>query len=198
MTKSVAVYISDYGFGHASRVIAVIRALHFLNKKLVIHVRTSGPFKFVRKSCPYSKLYKSKNDVGVVCDSDTFLVNEDKSLKKARLWFEKKRSEYFSEEIRFLKKTKVHLVFSDIPPYPLEIASSLGVPSLAMSNFNWYWIYVNFKHAHRGQFLEALRKAYEKASLALFLPPHEGMQIFKTRIEIPLVTRQLTKSPREI
>jgi len=125
-------------------------------------------------------------------------VDEDKSLKKARLWFEKKRSEYFSKEIRFHKKTKIHVVLSDIPPYPLEIASSLAVPSIAMSNFNWYWIYINFKDTHRVHFLEALRKAYEKTSLALLLPPHEGMQIFKTRMEIPLVTRQLTKSPMEI
>jgi len=198
MTKSVAFYVSDYGYGHASRVIAVIRALHHSDKKLVIHVRTFGPFTFVRKSCPNCKVQKSKNDIGVICDSGTFLVDEDKSLKKACLWYEKNRSEYFSKEIRFLKKTKVHVVFSDIPPYPLELASSLAVPSIAMSNFNWYWIYINFKHACRCQFPEVLRKAYEKTSLALLLPLHEGMQIFKTRIEIPLVTRQLTKSPTEI
>jgi len=47
--KTISFYISDYGYGHVSRSIALIRDIVNSNKDINIIVKISGQFEFTKK-----------------------------------------------------------------------------------------------------------------------------------------------------
>lgn len=175
---TIAYYISDYGYGHASRSVAVIRSI----------LQQSGQFvKIIVCSCktlPF--LMRSLNGVGQVeyrrTSSDVGYVLQPGSIEPD---IERLRVEYnnyirlFSYfvdiEYRFLVKEKVDLVISDISPKPIAAANLAGITSVGVSNFTWYTAY---KEMLDEALLEPLYDAYSKMdyfiSLAGAGEPHWG------------------------
>lgn len=94
-----------------------------------------------------------------------------------------------------LKARHPSAVLSDIPPGPFEAAEKAGVPSIAFSNFNWYWVYQRLFPTID---LSQIRECYSKCSLCLVLPFEAGMSIFRERREIPLVSRKITSAPSSV
>ena len=45
------------------------------------------------------------------------------------------------EELSFIKRNKIRLILGDIPPLCFEIAARSSLPSVAINNFTWDWIY---------------------------------------------------------
>jgi len=87
---SICYYISDYGYGHASRSIAIIRRI--LNSsnfnKIKIYVKTYYPFNFVKHSLFHKdvKVYKSKNDIGIIFKKNNIMVDKDKTKNILDRW----------------------------------------------------------------------------------------------------------------
>lgn len=179
--------MSDHGYGHASRTIAVIRKLSRLNASVKISVKAAMPYDFLKDSLPDASVHKAKNDVGVVCDEKTLKVDVASTQEEVSRWVRAK-SDSLRKEIDFCRETGAELIVSDIPPFPFDVATRLGLPSVAMSNFNWYWVYSRLFAEE--PMLEDLMASYRQCSLALLLPFHKGMELFKRTLEIPLVVRE--------
>jgi hypothetical protein len=101
-----------------------------------------------------------------------------------------------AEDVASLRGAGVGLVVGDIPPLAFDVAAGLGVPSVAIANFTWDWIY----ETHPGfadrapHVLDAIRRAYAKATRGFELPFGAGFGVFPHVERVPLVARRPTRS----
>ncbi|MHA1300872.1 MAG: glycosyltransferase family protein, partial [Candidatus Helarchaeota archaeon] len=199
--KNIAYYITTHGYGHATRSVAIIRALQKI-PNLNITVCSAFQNEIV------GKWFQSKNinfhkveTLFGVRYKDFIQVDLDLSVnifKKAL----QKRKKFIDNELDFCKKNKIDLIISDISPFQFDIAYKLKIPSIAISNFDWYSIFeFIFKKYDLNNFresLELVKASYEKADVLLRLPFSIDMKYFKKTIDVSLVVRKLTRSREEI
>lgn len=165
--KTIAYYISDYGFGHASRSIAVIRKL-LNHPEVEIIVCHSFALSFMKESLHSNRVRyrKIKTDIGYFLEKDSIYPD------KGRLFAEYKNfvldwDIQIKHEREFLQQNKIDLVVSDISPLPFEAAESLGIPSVGISNFTWYSAYQGLiDDVELGTFQNAYQKMTYFNSLA--------------------------------
>lgn len=190
-------YISDYGYGHASRDIAIIRELVKRYKHLKIYVKTGKPYDFVKRSLGDDiTTIPCENDVGIILQKDNFLVDVQQTKKLIENWANS-WDVYIQEEIKFCKKNNIDIILSDIPPQPFVIGYELDIPTVAISNFTWYDIYYHlFGNLDE---VKKIREFYELATIALILPFSDKMaEIFRNRKRVGLVTRKVTVNRNEL
>jgi hypothetical protein len=157
--KTIAYYISDYGYGHASRSIAIIRKL-LVDPNVNIIVCHSFALGFTKESLYSNRVnYRNvKTDVGYILEKDSIYPD------KARLLVEYKNfisnwDNFIQLEREFLQDNHVHLVVSDISPLPFEAAERLDIPSVGISNFTWYTAYQDLIDDKE---LKTFKEAYQK------------------------------------
>lgn len=144
--KIIAYYISDYGYGHASRSVAVIRALCRAGSGIKIIVCHAYALPFLAQSLSEQistgqvQLRRLKNDVGYRLKLNS-LEPDPYQLRRDVRAFIDNFSRLTDEEVRFLKESRVALVISDIPPVPFKAAAIASIPSVGISNFTWYTAY---------------------------------------------------------
>lgn len=160
--KTVAYYISDYGYGHAARSIGVIREILNQDKDIKVIICASFALEFLRQSLPEDKVSfrEIKTDVGYYLNAQSIKPNIEKIDSEynifVRDWKDKVHQEYL-----FLKNNYIALVISDIAPLPFEAASIINIPSVGISNFTWYTAYEGLLSPES---LNTYKKAYEKMS----------------------------------
>ncbi len=184
-------YVSDYGYGHASRSIAVIRAYLKSLTSTTIYVRTEYPFKFMKKSLPQKNVIvsKAKNDVGVIFSNDLFEVDKTQTKNLFEGWVST-WNRFIQEEKTFCKLNKIDAILSDVPPQPLIVANELEIPSIIISNFTWFYIYNHL--FGETDVVQKLKKTYSLANIALVLPFNEKITYIKKRKTVGLVSREIS------
>jgi uncharacterized protein (TIGR00661 family) len=192
--KRICFYISDYGYGHAARDIALIRRIQQAGFAEVF-IKTNTAFEFVRQSLPGCTIKKQRNDIGPVYREDRIEVDRDSTEKALDIWVNS-WDNYIRAEKDFCKKNRIDLIISDITPQPFLVAEDLGIPGAGFSNFTWHYIFYNLLGKNSATM--CLAEAYRAGDLALVLPFHEEMGLFKARKEIPLVSRNINVSRNAI
>jgi hypothetical protein len=90
-------------------------------------------------------------------------------------------------------------VIGDIPPLAFAAAARAGVPSVALGNFTWDWIYEAYDALRGSDVLHLVGEAYSCASQVLRLPMWGGFETVTAPIqELPLVARRSRRSPNEV
>jgi L-arabinokinase len=198
LSNAIVFYVSGHGYGHASRAIEVINAVLRLRPETRIGVRTAAPrwlFDLtVKGRVTFSHL---ETDTGVV-QIDTLTVDEADSIRRAAA-FHSDLVSRAATETRVLREISAGLVVGDIPPLAFAVGHAAGVPSIAIGNFTWDWIYADYPRVRLApSLLPAIRGAYAKASMALRLPMHAGFESFGNVKDIPFIARRATKSRDEV
>jgi L-arabinokinase len=166
-----------------------------LRPELDIHVRTTAPqWLFGSWLAPHRYTYGAI-DVGVV-QRDSLAMDFRETVAACRALYDR-RAAVAEEELSFIREHRVQLVLGDIPPLAFEIAARASVPSIAITNFTWDFIYRAYSQRHP-DFLPltaAMERDYAKATLTLTLPYPCPMQMFERCEAIPWITRfsRLTK-----
>lgn len=196
--SSIVFYVSGHGFGHASRAIEVINALLGKRPDQRVIVRTAAPrwlFDLtIRGRAAFSSL---ETDTGVV-QVDSLNLDEAESIRRAWSFYQELPTRA-SAEARFLREQQASVVVGDIPPLAFSAAYEAGVPSIAIGNFTWDWIYADYPRVRLApHLLPTIRAAYAKAGLALRLPMHGGFEAFKQVQDIPFIARHATKTREEV
>lgn len=191
MGKSIVYYISDHGLGHATRSLAIIKALYKEENDLRISIRTSRNANFMKNALVNKNIliYEDKNDFGLI-EGDPLSINSIETKKAFEEWMQSWQKWLAQEHQRL--KNRVDLLISDICPQPFLLAEKLGIPSIAISNFTWLDQYKQIFESDR---LLDLEQAYNAASSALILPFNMEMAGIRTnrKKEISLVFRQPTR-----
>lgn len=194
--KTISFYISDHGYGHASRSIATIRRV-LKNMDVEVYVNCSYALSFVKKSLEsFDERVKFRdvgNDFGLIT-SDNFSIQMEETEERLESWIGS-WDEYIGREKKFSEERNVDLIISDVPPQPFEVADELGINSLLISNFTWHEIYEDL---FSGRKFSDIEDAYRKADLGLLIPFSTGCDPVKNTKEIDLVTRKPTRTKKEI
>jgi len=117
-------YISDHGFGHASRSLALIENIIQLYKEVKIFIKTG------EKQLNFCKAYLSKFN----CNSIKY---------KLKNWING-WDYYTDQQESFYKENKVDLIVSDITPQAFIVGAKFGIKTLTITNFTWYEMYKEF------------------------------------------------------
>ncbi len=191
---AIVFYISGHGFGHASRDVEIINRLATAQQEPIV-LRTSVSRDLLQRTVrvPYD-LREGICDTGIVQSNS--ITHDDPATVAAALDFYASFDDRVAAEVAALSDLDVRLVVGDIPPLAFATAAVLGVPSIAVGNFTWDWIY----ETHPGFLpdgqatLELIRDCYRRADLALELPFPGGFEIFERVGRLPLVARHARHS----
>ena len=191
---TVVFYISGHGFGHASREVEIINALGAAAPGLRILIRTAVSQSLLTRTLRVpSTVRPGACDSGIVQSSS--VAHDDAATIEQAQQFYSTFDTRVTEDTRQLRSDDVRLVVADIPPLAFEVAAQLNVPSIAIGNFTWDWIYETQPgFGAIDGLLPLIRTAYHKASCALQLPFAGGFDVFPHVEKIPLVARRPTKN----
>ena len=191
----VVFYVSGHGFGHASRDIEVINALHAATPGVRIAVRTSAPrwlFDLTLRA-PVTWL-PAECDTGVV-QIDSLRLDAPETIRRADA-FTAGLADKAASDALLLRELGVTLVIGDIPPLAFLAAHVAGLPSVALGNFTWDWIYAAYPDelAAHPALLERIRSAYACAARALRLPLGGGFDAFGRVDAVPFIARRSART----
>jgi L-arabinokinase len=195
----IVFYISGHGFGHASRSIELIRAIRARRPDARILVRTSAPrWLFAPAGAEGVDVQRLEADTGVV-QIDSLRLDEDETARQAARFFADfdRRVEIEAELIRGMRAT---IVVGDIPPLAFAAAARAGVPSVAVGNFTWDWIYSIYPafDCLAPDVVPTIRRAYAATTRALRLPLHGGFEpMAAVTHDIPFIARRSMRDPAE-
>ena len=194
MAAAIVFYISGHGLGHATRSIEVINAILARRPETRIGVRTSAPRWLFDLSVKGKVSFNAiEADTGVV-QIDALNLDEADSVRRA--WaFHGDLVTRAATETRALRELGAGLIVGDIPPLAFAAGAAAGLPSVALGNFTWDWIYADYPRVRLApSLLPTIRAAYAKASLALRLPMSGGFEAFSNVRDIPFIARHATVS----
>ena len=195
---AVVFYISGHGFGHASREIEVLHALHARRPDLTLVIRSAVSTALLDRSLlvPHVRL-PGPCDTGVLQHDS--VTHDDEGTVREAIAFQREVPARLADEVERLRPYDVRLIVGDIPPLAFEVAAHLGVPSVAIANFTWDWIYEWYPEALRQapELPEQIRRSYAKATLALRLPLSPPVPQFPHVEDVPLVARSARHTRHE-
>ena len=197
---TICYYISDYGYGHATRSIAIIRTLlekqHHQPIRLIVNCGKALPFlinSLQKEMLPeisrnhHIEFRSIFSDTGYVLQHDS-IAADIQSLRQQYNLDMSLFEERVTQEQQFLLEVQAQLVISDISPIPFVAAQCAGIESLGISNFTWYTAYQDMLEKSD---LNQLRAAYAQMdhfiSLAGCAEPQWGR---KCRIDTGFFCRQ--------
>ena len=176
--------------------LAVIEALLESSSRVHVSVKTSAPRQL------FDAWFGNRVEVvDLECDAgvaqiDSLDIDVVESIERAKA-FQKHLPSLIDAEADFLHQHRVNVVVGDIPPLAFAAAAAAGLPSIAIGNFTWDWIYEGYPHAH--DLAEDVRRNYRPVTLALRLPMWGGFAGLeaKTR-DIPFIARRSQHQPDDV
>jgi L-arabinokinase len=198
VAAAIVFYVSGHGFGHATRSIEVINAVFAKRPETRIGVRTSAPrwlFDLtVKGKVTFSTL---ECDTGVV-QIDSLNLDEADSIRRASA-FHSDLVTRAASETRMLRELGAGLIVGDIPPLAFAVGAAAGIPSIALGNFTWDWVYSEYPRVRLApSLLPTIRGAYAKASMALRLPMSAGFESLSNVKDIPFIARHASRTREEV
>ncbi|KAL4205295.1 hypothetical protein AMTRI_Chr01g113890 [Amborella trichopoda] len=195
-----AYYITGHGFGHATRVIEVVR--HLIAAGHVVHVVTGAPdFVFTTEiQSPNLFIRKVLLDCGAV-QADALTVDRLASLEKYSQTAVVPRASILATEVEWLNSIKADLVVSDVVPVACRAAADAGIRSVCVTNFSWDFIYAEYVMAagyHHRSIVWQIAEDYSHCEFLIRLPGYCPMPAFRDVIDVPLVVRRLHKDRAEV
>ncbi|KAJ4763612.1 Galactokinase [Rhynchospora pubera] len=195
-----AYYVTGHGFGHATRVVEVVR--HLVGAGHDVHVVTGAPeFVFTTEiQSPNLHIRKVLLDCGAV-QADALTVDRLASLEKYHQTAVVPRASILATEVEWLNSIKADLVVSDVVPVACRAAADAGIRSVCVTNFSWDFIYSEYVMAagyHHRYVVWQIAEDYSHCEFLLRLPGYCPMPAFRDVIDVPLVVRRLHKSRAEV
>ena len=196
---NVACFATSHGFGHATRAVAILRALAKTAPGLTVNVFSTLPDWFwtenLSPDVPYHA-HQLETDVGLVQKSP-FEHDLDQTITRLErfLSFD---DEALEDTRKTLRESKPDLILCDVSPLGLVLGKELGIPTVLVENFAWDWIYGAYlDEAPRFEpFVEQLGELFRSADLRIQTVP------ICERIEncplVPPIFRKFREPPERI
>jgi len=187
----LAAYVSGHGYGHLTRLGAVLAEVRARAPGLPIAVVGRVPEPLVRRAVPPPLTVRPVAcDAGLV-QADALEIDEAASAAACRA-FDEGWDDRVAAEAAFLRDAGARLVLADVPALPFAAAARAGVPALGLGNFTWDWIYRHLGARQPALLASAARaaEAYAAADLLLALPFAGDLSAFPRRVEVGMVARR--------
>lgn len=155
----LACFVTAHGFGHATRVCAVLEALAARLPRLEVEIFSSAP-RWIFSAPPVQVSYHGQVvDFGLV-QKDPFLADIEATAERLS------GSLPFDETVLDAACQRVadagcDAVLCDISAFGLAVADRLSVPGILMENFTWDWIYRSYRDRRLERAAEYLQGWFE-------------------------------------
>lgn len=192
-------YVSGHGFGHASRDIEVLNELGRQRPDVAVTIRTPAPRWLFDLTLTRPVDWRPReSDTGVV-QLDSLRLDAAETIRRAEE-FHARFDEEVEGEADWLGEEGATLVVGDIPPLAFAAAARAGIPSVALGNFTWDWIYEGYREhlSAEAALLPTIREAYAHAALALRLPMAGGFDMFRRVEDLPFIARRARRTPADV
>jgi L-arabinokinase len=196
---SIVFYISGHGFGHASRQIEVVNALFARRPDARIVIRSSAArWLFDRTLRGPAELQPAVCDTGAV-QRGSLDVDVEETIRQAAA-FHAQIDPRIDEEARVLDAIGAEIVIGDVPPLAFAAAARAGVPSIALSNFTWDWIYDGYAETRQQApgLVERLGELYAQATEAWRLPLAGGFETMRRVTDWPFIARHARHTSADV
>lgn len=167
-------YITNHGYGHASRNVPIIEELLQRNESLTIDIKSDiERCVFLKKNLEkYSnriKYYTDCSEVGLILKSGNMIPDTDK-MKNAILQDFLSWEDNIIREKKYMLEYSVNLVICDVLNWPIRAAKELGISSVLIGNFTWSQMYQSF---YGEEIWKPYVDNYKMADLALWYEIHD-------------------------
>jgi L-arabinokinase len=194
-TATVVFYVSGHGYGHATRSVAVIRALRSRSPRpLEIRVRSEAPHWIFTQRDTALSCSAAAIDPGVLQPNGLDLDLPGTLVAHAA--FVRGWDAAVAREADWIRGSGARLIVGDIPPLAFAAAERAQRPALAIANFSWDWIFADFAEADpRWKPLASrYREAYGRAETLFRLPLHGDLSAFREIVDVPLLVNRSSRS----
>jgi hypothetical protein len=193
----VALAVSGHGFGHAVRSAEVARAL-LLKPGVRVKIRTEAPAWLFPKQVERLPSPGWPLDIGVA-QHDGLELDVDETRRRW-LAFAREFDARTAVEASLLVEHDVAVLLGDIPPLAFAAASRAGIPSAALGNFGWDWIYAAWPDFDPviAQVQAGYRQADRLFRLPLHSPDPDAFSAFGVVEDVPLIARRAVRPRREV
>lgn len=180
----IYVAITNHGFGHATRMAAVLAEIRRHCPEVLLILTTTAPRWLLESYLPGDFIQRPRGlDVGII-QSDGITMDKSATLDKLRE-IQAKQAQMIAGEVSFLHLNKVNLVLADIPPLAATIAHHAGVPCWMISNFGWDFIYRPWG-GEFGEIADWIGTCFGHCDRLFRLPFHEPMSAFNPITDVGL------------
>jgi len=193
---TVVLAVSGHGFGHAVRCAEVARALLGFGARVLL--RSEAP---VWLFPPGVEVIPSPGwplDIGVA-QQDGLEFDIDATRRRWRD-FAASFATHAQAEADTLRALGADVLLGDIPPLAFAAAKHAGIPSVALANFGWDWIYAGWPGFESA--IACVQRGYSQADRLLRLPLHspaaDAFPAFATIEDVPLIGRQACCPPERV
>ncbi|MBD2104791.1 glycosyl transferase [Leptolyngbya sp. FACHB-261] len=176
--------ITSHGFGHATRTAAVLAEVQRQCPDVLLVLTTSAPRWLLEAYLPGHFILRPRDFEPGVVQADSLTMDQPATLEKLKA-FQARQQSFIAAEVDFIQRNRIQLLLMDMPPSAVAIAQAAGVPSWAVSNFGWDFVYQEWG----GEFAEianSIRETYQHCDRLFRLPFHEPMSVFPVIEDIGL------------
>lgn len=177
--------INSYGLGHWTRSKALITEIEKINSQAEIIIATNIAFDFVTADLLKKHNFVTwKNEFGIYASS--FEKIESKTLISINNYLSKYEL-IVNNFIEILTEYKIDAIITDVEASVIEAGNRINIPSLAISNFTWYEIFMdlNIKLSK----LDLIKDSYEKSNFFYELPFSTEKELTLKKKKVGLLTR---------
>ena len=202
----IVFYVSGHGFGHTSRSIEVIHAVLRARPDAHVVVKTSAPLRLFTRTLRLRsgqalegrcELIEFECDAGMA-QIDSLNIDVEASLQHA-ITFQQKLPALAASEAAYLGESGAHVVVGDIPPLAFAAAHEAHLPSIAIGNFTWDWIYHAYDDPRAQDLARDIRSVYQHATTVLRLPMAGGFESLESSVrDIPFIARHSQRTQDEV
>lgn len=195
----IAIYISNHGFGHATRMVALSE--EFISVGIFCYLITDRPdFLFKHLNSQFFEKREVSIDFGLFQKNWIYPDLEKTEEKLIKLW--QTKDSIIEKEVSFLREKSIDLVIGDIPPLAFAAAKLSRIKSIAISNFDWHFMYRTMLHKNDliNKILEDILEYYSYADLAIRLPfsDENSMNVFSEIESFGLLAKKSKKARSQL
>ncbi|KAF7312622.1 hypothetical protein MIND_00276300 [Mycena indigotica] len=145
----LAYYCSGHGYGHATRVSALVRQILLLNGHTAakgfcwsvrVHIVSSAPKHIFREAIDVGAQYRNANIDPVIVQPLAYRVDRERSVVVLKAFLEAK-AQILAHEMCWLKNVGADCVLSDAAFIGCLAANQIGIPSILVTNFTFDSVY---------------------------------------------------------
>ena len=191
----LAVFVSDHGFGHGTRICAVIREIK-KRTSCTFEIFSGLPEWFFKQNLGSDlsfNYHEIKSDVGLI-QRGPFKHSIKATIRSLDEFLEFDSTEIIDAQ-NIISKMNCNAVLADISPLGIHLAKKLSIPSILVENFTWDWIYQPYseRHPEIRSIISFLSEIYESVDLLIQATPFCNKK--KHGISIPPISRSLKIKP---
>lgn len=164
----VASFISPHGFGHATRMAAVLQSITGISNIKPVIVSTVPEFIFSQSSLDVEYI-TLQTDVGFI-QNNAFHIDIGKSCTALSSFYPLKSGTVQDIAGRI---TDCSIILCDISPMGIAAGKAAGIKSVLIENFTWDWLYEPFarENPEIQPYIDYLKQLYSEADIHIQTEP---------------------------